>query len=84
MTYRLRKLAAGSYDVVLNGVIIAGLVRTDVRHQVTWTAELLVDLPSGQTPPPFTASEHDFATLEDACKWLGLSQREVDQTLLAD
>ncbi len=27
MAYRLVRLAPGSYDVVLNGIIIAGLVR---------------------------------------------------------
>ena len=70
MTYRLRKLAAGSYDVILNGVIIASLVRTILRERVTWTAELLLDVPPSDMPPPFTAPEHDFATLEEACRWL--------------
>ena len=74
MTYRLSKLAAGSYDVLLNGVIIAGLVRTDIRYHVKWTAELLVDLPPEQLPPPFTAQEHDFATLAEACRWLGVAE----------
>ena len=74
MTYRLSKLAAGSYDVLLNGVIIAGLVRSDSRHNVKWTAELLVDLPPEQMPPPFTAPEHDFATLQEACRWLGVPE----------
>ncbi len=73
MTYRLSKLAAGSYDVILDGVIIAGLVRTDARYHVKWTAELLVDFPPEQMPAPFTAPEHDFATLEEACRWLGVS-----------
>ena len=77
MTYKLNRLAAGSYDVILNGVIIAGLVRTDVRDHVKWTAELLVDLPPDQMPPPFTASEHNFATLEEACHWLGLTRGEI-------
>ena len=72
MTWRIAKLAAGSYDIILNGVIIAGLVRTDVRHHVVWTAELLVDLPSEQMPLPFTAPAHEFATLEEACRWLGV------------
>ena len=74
MTYRLVKLAAGSYDVILKGVIIAGLVRTDTRHHVKWIAELLVDLPPGEMPPPFTAPEHEFATLDEACRWLGVSE----------
>jgi hypothetical protein len=29
-------------------------------------------------PPPFTASEHDFATLEEACQWLGLPEGRSD------
>ena len=74
MTYRLRKLAAGSYDVILDGVIIAGVVRTTIRDRVKWTAELLIDVPAERMPPPFTAPEHDFATLEEACRWLGLSE----------
>jgi hypothetical protein len=74
MTYRLRKLAAGSYDLVLDGVIIAGVVRSIIRDRVKWSAELLVDLPPEQMPPPFTAPEHDFETLEEACRWLGVSE----------
>jgi len=73
LTYRLRKLAAGSYDVILDGVIIAGVVRSILRERVTWTAELLIDLSPEAMPPPFTAPEHDFPTLEDACRWLGVS-----------
>jgi len=73
MPNRLSKLAAGSYDVILNGVIIASLVWTDMGAHRRWTAELLVDLPPEERPPPFTAPEHDFATLEEACRWLGVS-----------
>ena len=77
MTYRVRKLAAGSYDLILNGVIVAGLVRNNLDQPATWTVELLMDLPAHLMPPPFTASEHHFASLEEACKWLGLSVDEV-------
>jgi hypothetical protein len=52
MTYRLSKLAAGGYDVILDGVIIAGLVGTDARDHVKWTAELLVDFRPQQIPAP--------------------------------
>ena len=72
MPYRLRKLASGSYEVILDNVIVAGLVRTAIRHHVKWTAELLEDLPPERMPPPFTAPEHDFGTLEEACRWLGV------------
>ena len=77
MTYRVRKLAAGSYDLILDGVILAGLVRNTIDHPATWTAELLVDFPAHLMPPPFTASEHHFPSPEEACRWLGLSADEV-------
>ena len=41
-------------------------MRSILRDRVRWTAELLVDLPPEQMPPPFTAPEHDFDTLEEA------------------
>ena len=59
MPDRLRKLAAGSYDVILDGVIIAGVVRSIVRERVTWTAELLISCPSKcrrPSPQPSTTS----------------------------
>ena len=72
MSYRLSRLAPGSYDVLLNGVIIASLAR-NVRHdRATWSAELLVDLPPGERPAPFTEPEHEFGSLEEAREWLGL------------
>jgi hypothetical protein len=74
MTYRLTKLAPGSYDILLNGVIIAGLVRTNARYRTKWTAELLVNLPRKERPSPFTEQEHDFPSLADACTWLGVPE----------
>ncbi len=73
MTYRLQKLAPGSYDVILNGVIIASLVRVGAFRAsgVKWVAELLVDLPAAERPAPFTDPEHTFETMEEACAWLG-------------
>ena len=72
-SYKLFKLAPGSYDVALNGVTIAGLVRTETpsRHVTTWTAELLIDLPPEERPAPFTEQEHQFGSLEEARSWLG-------------
>ena len=73
MPYTLRRLAAGSYDILLNGTLIGGAVRDisaggDVRG---WRAELLNDLPAGQRPLPFTKVEHRFETLEAITAWLG-------------
>jgi hypothetical protein len=66
MPYRLSRLAFGSYDVLLNGGIIASLVRSGETNDATWIAELLVDPPSEERPAPFTGTEHTFGSLEEA------------------
>lgn len=72
MTYSLIQLAPGAYDLLLNGEVIASVVRTGHRStHTTWTAELLEDLPQTKRPTPFQKIEHDFATLEELCAWLG-------------
>lgn len=73
MPHTLRRLAAGSYDLLLDGTIIGGVVRDisadgEVRR---WRAELLDDLPPAQRPQPFTEIEHRFDTLEEVLAWLG-------------
>ena len=70
--YKLIRLAPGSYDVVLNGLIIASLVKSETPSRVgTWTVELLQDVPPEQRPAPFTELEHQFSTREEALAWLG-------------
>ena len=77
--YRLFRLAPGSYDVLLHGVIIASLVRSGDTDDAPWTAELLVDLPPGERPAPFTEMEHMFDSLEEARRWLGDAEiRDAD------
>jgi hypothetical protein len=71
LPYTISRLAPGSYDVLLDGVIIASLVRSGDRHNPTWTVELLVDLPPEKRPAPFTETEHTFGSLEEAQRWLG-------------
>ncbi len=71
MTYKLSRLAPGSYDVVLDGAIIASLVRSGNTSSATWTAELLTDVPSWRRPSPFMEPEHSFGSLEEARVWLG-------------
>ncbi len=78
--YKLLRLAAGSYDVVLNGVIIASLVMSETPGRIrTWTAELLTDLPPAERPAPFTDTEHQFASLEEARAWLGQPEITVEE-----
>jgi hypothetical protein len=72
MTYSLIQLAPGAYDLLRNGELMGGIVRTGERSNNTfWTAELLEDLPPEQRPAPFAAMEHTFPTLEALCEWLG-------------
>ena len=69
MFYKLTKLAPGSYDVWRDGQIIASLVRGG-DYSRRWVVELLVEVPPHQLPTPFTALEHPFGSLEEACVWL--------------
>ncbi|MET0529355.1 MAG: hypothetical protein ABW003_13645 [Microvirga sp.] len=71
MPYTLSRLAPGSYDVLLDGVIIASLVRSGESNRATWTAELLMDVHPRRRPAPFTAADHTFGSLEEAQTWLG-------------
>jgi hypothetical protein len=72
MTYSLVQLAPGAYDLLLNGQVMGSVVRAGHRStHTTWTAELLEDLPQSRRPAPFKQIEHDFATLEEVCGWLG-------------
>lgn len=72
--YALIRLAPGSYDVELNGTIVASLVRNGRSDQATWTAELLEDLPAEERPAPFSEAEHKFRSFQEAYAWLGFPE----------
>ena len=74
MVYKLSQLAPGSYDVMLNGVIIASLVRSSHTREPTWTAELLRDVPPEDRPVPCTGPEHTFPSSGEAQRWLGCAE----------
>jgi hypothetical protein len=63
--YKLIRLAPGSYDVFLDGVVVASLVQARGDRPV-WVAELLLDLPISERPPPFKRLEHTFTSLDEA------------------
>jgi hypothetical protein len=71
MTYRLIRLAPGSYDVELDGGVVASVVREDSRAHgpVRWFAELLNE--AGPKPVPFTEPVHEFGSFDEAAAWLG-------------
>jgi hypothetical protein len=81
MTYRLSWLAPCSYDVLLNGIIIASLVRSGPGENTTWTVEPLADLPPSERPAPFTEQEHTFASLMDAQQRLGVLEARENRTI---
>jgi len=68
--YKLHRLAPGSYDVLLDGEIMASLVRSGGTDDATWTAELLADPSPRERPAPFTEAEHTFGSFEEAQRWL--------------
>ena len=74
MAYSLTKLAAGSYDLWLNGKIIGSVVKGGSHDAPTWIAELLVEGPLEERPAPFTSTEHEFTSLGEVRKWLGLPE----------
>ncbi|GEP05635.1 hypothetical protein MOX02_36730 [Methylobacterium oxalidis] len=72
MPYTLHRLAAGSYDLLLDGALIGSVVReTSCDHATGWWAELLEDLPRARRPKPFKQVEHRFETFGDVVSWLG-------------
>ena len=75
--YSLRRLAPGSYDLELDGEVIAGVVRSGERETTTWHAELLSDDPGTPRPAPFTDPEHTFPTLEAVLEWLGRPELRI-------
>ena len=79
MPYKLIGLAPGSYDVFLDGVVVASPVEARDDRPV-WVAELLLDLPIAERPPPFKRLEHTFSSFEAARAWLGYP--EIDHAPL--
>jgi hypothetical protein len=71
MTYHLIQLAPGAYDLYLDDIVVASVVRSGLRQPYIWTAELLEDLPRSRRPLPFRDIEHSFPSLEELCAWLG-------------
>lgn len=78
MAYTVEQLAPGSYDVLLDGVVIASLVRNVHRSGPadTWSAELLNEMPAIKRPVPFTNQRHVFKSRPAALEWLGIHEAD--------
>lgn len=68
MTYTIMQLAPGSYDVLLDGKIIASLVRDLSCATDQWSAELLTE--EDRLPEPFLNVQHRFQTFREVMIWL--------------
>jgi hypothetical protein len=55
LLYELSRLAPGSFDVFLDGVVVASLARSGPHRDATWSVELLLDLDQADRPPPPSA-----------------------------
>jgi hypothetical protein len=77
----VEQLAPGSYDVLLDGVVIAGLVRSVHQNGAsdTWQVELLDELPAAQRPAPFTSQRHMFKSRPATLEWLGIGADGEDR-----
>ena len=71
MPYTLHRLAAGSYDLLLEGTVIGSVVREVGKSgQIRgWRAELMSGEPP--LPEPFTQEAHEFKSFEAIVAWLG-------------
>jgi len=74
MAYTVEQLAPGSYDVLLDGVVIAVLVRVISRSGPSdlWQVELLDQMPASERPAPFTSQWRTFESQAAALEWLGI------------
>ena len=83
MAYTVQQLAPGSYDVLLDGVVIAALVRV-VSHtgpSDMWQTELLDEMPQAERPAPFTSQWHTFKSHAAALEWLGIQEADGGDVL---
>ncbi|MGT2479559.1 hypothetical protein ACU4GR_13260 [Methylobacterium oryzae CBMB20] len=79
MTYTVEQLAPGSYDVLLNGVVIAALVRVASRSGPSdiWQIELLDEMPAAERPTPFTSQWRTFQSRPATMEWLGIHKEGI-------
>ena len=76
MTYTIERLAPGSYDVLLDGDLVAALVRVVEREGLSdqWQIDLLEEAPPADRPTPFVDQSHTFGSRLAALEWLGIPE----------
>lgn len=80
MTYTIRQLAPGSYDILLDGAPVASLVREVSYSDAVrgWLIELLKEASPAERPAPFTDQQHAFDTRAAALEWLGIEGTDAN------
>ena len=83
MTYTIQQLAPGSYDVLLDGVVVAALVRVVSRSGPSdmWQIELLNEMPAAERPAPFTSQWRTFESQAAALEWLDINEADSSTDL---
>lgn len=77
MTYTVVKLAPGSYDVLLDGNLVAALTRDVDGPEDEWRIDLLAETPPPERPRPFEMQSHTFGSHRSALDWLGIHEYPV-------
>jgi hypothetical protein len=79
VTYTIEQLAPCSYDVLRDGAVMAGLVRSVLLNgpSDTWQVELLDELAASERPAPFMAQRHVFKSRSAALEWLGIQAEDA-------
>lgn len=78
--YTVEKLAPGSYDVLLDGRLIAALTRGIDDLEEPWRLDLLAETSPSEFPQPFTAQSHAFNSYREALYWLGIYKKFAAQS----
>ena len=68
----IRLVLLGGFRLLHDGKPVAALVRNSWGKHPGWSAELLESMPPEKRPAPFVQLEHDFASLDEARRWLGV------------
>jgi hypothetical protein len=74
----VRRLAAGSYGVLLEGCLVASLLRDADRSGVAreWLVDLLDEVLPPERPASLTAQQHSFGTQAAALDRLGIQETD--------
>jgi hypothetical protein len=76
-TYSVEQLAPGSYDVLLDGALVAAFVHGINGLDDGWRIDPLDEALSSDRTPLFSSQSHTFRSLPAALDWLGIRERGI-------